>query len=107
MSDFTPQEIEAVYRAMTLRRDMRHFLPDPLDDELLCRLLSAAHLAPSVGLMQPWRFVRVCDRSLRLKIHSLVDEERRKTAHALGERDAEFMRLKVEGILECGEGLVA
>jgi nitroreductase len=64
-------------------------------------------LAPSVGLMQPWRFIRVRDRSLRLGIHALVDEERRKTAHALGEREVEFMRLKVEGILECGEVLVA
>src|SRR6202453_4250005 len=65
------------------------------------------HVAPSVGLMQPWRFIRVRDRSLRVKIHSLVDQERLKTAHALGERAEEFMWLKVEGILECGEVLVA
>jgi len=56
--------------------------------------------------MQPWRFIRITDVSLRQKIHALVEEERITTAHALAEREDEFMRLKVEGILECGELLV-
>jgi len=107
MNDFTPEEIDSLYRVMAARRDMRHFSSEPIDPALLDRLLAAANLAPSVGLMQPWRFIRVRDRSLRLGVHALVDEERRRTAHALGEREAEFMRLKVEGILECGELLVA
>jgi 5,6-dimethylbenzimidazole synthase len=107
MAEFTREEIDTLYRVMTARRDMRHFLSDPLDAALLERLLAAAHLAPSVGLMQPWRFIRVCDRGLRQRIHALVDEERLKTARALGEREDEFMRLKVEGVLECGELLVA
>lgn len=107
MADFTREEIDAVYRVMTARRDMRHFLSDPIDAALLDRLLAAAHLAPSVGLMQPWRFIRIRDRALRERIHALVEAERGETARALGERDDEFMRLKVEGILECGELLVA
>jgi 5,6-dimethylbenzimidazole synthase len=105
--DFTAQEVAAVYRVMSMRRDMRHFLPDPLDDALMERLLGAAHLAPSVGLTQPWRFIRVRDSMLRKQIHALVERERVETARALGEREDEFMRLKVEGILECGELLVA
>jgi 5,6-dimethylbenzimidazole synthase len=107
MGDFTAEEIAAVYRAMAMRRDMRHFLPDPLDDALVERLLGAAHMAPSVGLMQPWRFIRIRDRELRAKIHALVEAERVNTAKALAEREDEFMRLKVEGILDCGELLVA
>jgi 5,6-dimethylbenzimidazole synthase len=107
MSDFTPQEIAAVYRVMAMRRDMRHFLPDPLDEALVGRLLAAAHMAPSVGLMQPWRFIRIRDPALRASIHAIVEEERIKTAQALAEREDEFMRLKVEGILDCGELLVA
>jgi 5,6-dimethylbenzimidazole synthase len=107
MSDFTPQEIAALYRVMAMRRDMRHFLPDPLDEALVFRLLAAAHMAPSVGLMQPWRFIRIRDPRLRAGIHALVEEERIKTAQALSEREDEFMRLKVEGILECGELLIA
>ena len=106
MKDFTDQEIAAIYRVVALRRDMRHFLPDPLEDALLERLLGAAHLAPSVGFMQPWRFIRIRDRELRNEIHSLVEAERKATAQALGEREDEFMRLKVEGIRECGELLV-
>ena len=106
MGDFSTAEIAAVYRVMALRRDMRHFRSDPLDDALLGRLLAAAHLAPSVGLMQPWRFIRVRNSGLRHEIHALVDAERLETARALDEREDEFMRLKVEGILECGELLV-
>ena len=107
MADFTRAEIDALYKVMAARRDMRHFSSEPLPADLLHRLLNAAHLAPSVGLMQPWRFIRIRDRSLRGRIHALVDEERARTAAALGEREEEFMRLKVEGILECGELLVA
>jgi 5,6-dimethylbenzimidazole synthase len=106
MPDFTTDDITAIYRVMALRRDIRHFRSDPLDDALVTRLLGAAHLAPSVGFMQPWRFLRIKDRGLRSKIHALVEAERVATAQALGERESEFMRLKVEGILECGEVLV-
>jgi 5,6-dimethylbenzimidazole synthase len=107
MPEFTREEIDALYRVMAARRDMRHFSSEPLAPELLERLLAAAHLAPSVGLMQPWRFIRVRDRCLRERIHLLVEEERSRTAAALGEREEEFMRLKVEGVLDCGELLVA
>ncbi|MGH8200536.1 MAG: 5,6-dimethylbenzimidazole synthase [Steroidobacteraceae bacterium] len=106
MSDFNELEINAVYRVISERRDMRDFLPGPLDEPLLERLLGAAHLAPSVGFMQPWRFLRIRNESLRRSIHALVEAERIATARALGERAEEFMRLKVEGILECGELLV-
>jgi 5,6-dimethylbenzimidazole synthase len=103
---FSEAEKNAVYRVIRERRDMRHFTSQPIDPAVLQRLLGAAHHAPSVGLMQPWRFVRITDRGLRLRIHALVEEERRRTAAALGERQDEFMRLKVEGLLECAEVLV-
>lgn len=107
MRRYNDTDIAAIYRVIEQRRDMRHFLPDALDPELLTRLLRAAHLGPSVGFMQPWRFIRITQQALRQQIHQLVDEERRLTARALGEREDEFMRLKVEGVLECGELLVA
>ncbi len=86
---------------------MRHFISGDLPEEQLARLLTAAHHAPSVGLMQPWRFIRVTDPHLRVQIHDLVDKERHLTAQALGEREAEFLQLKVEGVMECAELLVA
>lgn len=103
---FSDAEIAAVYRAIKQRRDMRHFLSDPIDPEILTRLLQAAHQAGSVGLMQPWRFIRITDVSLRHQIHQLVEQERQQTAAALKEKKDQFMKLKVEGILDCGELLV-
>jgi 5,6-dimethylbenzimidazole synthase len=103
---FSPEERAAVYRAIAERRDMRHFSGGEVAPEVLARLLEAAHQAPSVGLMQPWRFIRITRPALREAIHGLVDEERMRTAEALGERSDEFMRLKVEGIRDCAELLV-
>lgn len=104
---FSDSERAAVYRAIAERRDMRHFLPDPVDPIVLKYLLAAAHQAPSVGLMQPWRFIRITDPELRNAIAAMVEEERYRTAAALAGRSDEFMRLKVAGILECGELLIA
>ncbi|MCF4978431.1 5,6-dimethylbenzimidazole synthase [Pseudomonas gessardii] len=100
-------ERDAIYRAIAERRDMRHFSGGSVAPELLHRLLHAAHQAPSVGLMQPWRFIRISDRNLRGQIQQLVEAERIRTAQALGERSDDFMRLKVEGIHDCAEVLVA
>jgi 5,6-dimethylbenzimidazole synthase len=86
---------------------MRHFAGGMVAPELLARLLAAAHQAPSVGLMQPWRFIRISQRELRGQIQALVEEERVRTAEALGERSDAFMKLKVEGISDCAEVLVA
>ncbi|WP_137009700.1 5,6-dimethylbenzimidazole synthase [Aquitalea aquatilis] len=107
MNAYPQADIDAVYRAIRERRDMRHFKPDPVDPALLQRLLQAAHLAPSVGFMQPWRFIRISDTALRRQLHAEVEIERVATAKALGQREDEFMKLKVEGILDCGEVLVA
>lgn len=109
MSDqaFSDAERAAVYRAIGERRDMRHFSGGEVAPELLTRLLQAAHQAPSVGLMQPWRFIRITRRDLRQQIQALVEAERLRTAEALGQRSADFMRLKVEGINDCAEVLVA
>ena len=109
---YSLEEQAAIYKVIRERRDMRHFLPTPVDSAILQKILSAAHHAPSVGLMQPWRFIRITDVNIRQAIHKQVDAERIKTALAIGEcetnaRMSEFLRLKVEGILECGELLVA
>ncbi|SFQ15034.1 cob(II)yrinic acid a,c-diamide reductase [Geopseudomonas sagittaria] len=104
---FSAQDKAAVYRAIAERRDMRHFSGGTVAPELLARLLNAAHQAPSVGLMQPWRFIRITDPMLRRQIKALVEAERVRTAEALGERSSEFMRLKVEGIEDSAELLVA
>ncbi|MDX2424950.1 MAG: nitroreductase family protein, partial [Cycloclasticus sp.] len=106
MNRYTESDIAAVYRVMRERRDMRHFLSDPVDADILIRIIEAAHLAPSVGMMQPWRFIRITDQVLRDSIHALVEEERLATAAALPSRNDEFLKVKIEGIKECAELLV-
>ena len=103
---FSDAERHAVYRAIRERRDMRHFSGGTVAAEVLQRLLQAAHYAPSVGFMQPWRFIRVRSRPLRQSLHALVEQERVLTARALGEREDEFMQLKVQGVLDAAEVLV-
>ena len=85
---------------------MRHFSGGTVLDEQLQRLLLAAHHAPSVGLMQPWRFIRVRSPGVRAALHALVEQERVLTAQAMGERQDEFMKLKVQGVLDAAEVLV-
>ena len=107
---YSDAEIAALWRALRERRDMRHFVPAaeaaPLPAGLLERLIEAAHLAPSVGYMQPWRFLRITDAGLRAQMHTLVEAERLATAAALPSRREEFLGVKIEGIRECAELLV-
>lgn len=103
LQPFTEAERAAVYRAIYERRDMRHFSGGQVDDAVLARLLQAAHHAPSVGFMQPWRFIRIRDAARRRAIYALVQAERQHTARAMGQREDEFMRLKLEGVLDCAE----
>ena len=100
---YSPEERAAIYRAIGERRDMRHFAGGSVAPDVLTRLLTAAHHAPSVGFMQPWRFIRVRSRALREQLHACVEVERQRTADALGERRDGFLQLKVEGLLDAAE----
>jgi 5,6-dimethylbenzimidazole synthase len=104
---FGEEERAAVYRAIRERRDVRRgFLPEPMPDELLQRLLEAAHYAPSVGLMQPWRFIVVRDRAVREAVHDLfLDANRSAAASYEGERQELYAGMKLEGILEAPQNL--
>ena len=104
---YSEPEIDALWRVLRERRDMRHFVAgQPLPDGCLERLIDAAHLAPSVGYMQPWRFLRITDPALRRGILTLVEAERLKTADALPSRREEFLGVKIEGLADCAEVLV-
>ncbi|MCA1405192.1 5,6-dimethylbenzimidazole synthase [Ensifer sp. IC3342] len=97
---FSPDERAAVYRAIETRRDVRdEFLPDPLPDELVARLLGAAHQAPSVGFMQPWNFVLVRQNETREKVWKAFERANEEAALMFsGERQAQYRALKLEGI---------
>jgi nicotinate-nucleotide--dimethylbenzimidazole phosphoribosyltransferase len=93
---------EAFYQLAGARRDVRNgFRPDPVDDELLTRVLAAAHQAPSVGLSQPWDFLILRDRAARERVHRLARAQQDVFAAALPRARARaFSQLKVEAILE-------
>jgi 5,6-dimethylbenzimidazole synthase len=105
--DFSEPERAAVYRAIATRRDVRRgFVDRPLPHELLLRLLAAAHSAPSVGLMQPSRFIVVRSLAIRTAVHQVFQEANLEAAAAYeGERAIQYGTLKLEGILEAPQNL--
>jgi 5,6-dimethylbenzimidazole synthase len=106
-SEFEVEERDAVYRAIATRRDVRRgFIDKPMPDELLRRLLSAAHCAPSVGLMQPSRFIVIRSREVRSAVHeAFLQANEQATATYSGERREQYAKLKLEGILEAPQNL--
>jgi 5,6-dimethylbenzimidazole synthase len=106
-ASFDESERRAVYRAIRERRDVRRgFLPEPMPDELLNRLLDAAHNAPSVGLMQPWRFIVIRDFAVRQAIHkTFLDANRQARDSYEGEQQKNYAGMKLEGILEAPQNL--
>lgn len=99
---FPCEDRQAVYRAIETRRDVRdQFLPDPLPDDLVRRLLQAAHNAPSVGFMQPWNFLLVRNLPTRQAVHAaFLKANAEAQAMFFGERQARYRALKLEGILK-------
>jgi 5,6-dimethylbenzimidazole synthase len=96
------RESEGVYRAILTRRDTRaEFLPDPVPEDVLSRILIAAHHAPSVGFMQPWDFVLVRDPAIRRQVHDAFLKAHAEAALMFPEDRREVYRaLKLEGIME-------
>jgi 5,6-dimethylbenzimidazole synthase len=104
---FSDSERLGVYRAIRERRDVRRgFLPEPLPDDVLYHLLQAAHSAPSVGLMQPWRFIVIRDIGIRQAVHKIfVDANAEALATYEGEQQQNYSSMKLEGILEAPQNL--
>ena len=101
MQSFPNEERAGIYRAIRERRDVRSgFLPDPLPQQLLLQLLSSAHQAPSVGLMQPWRFVVIQSRTIREQVfETFLSASSTEHKTYTGERRELYSRLTLQGIL--------
>jgi 5,6-dimethylbenzimidazole synthase len=106
-NEFSEAEKGAVYRAIRERRDVRAgYLPQPVDRATLYRLLAAAHQAPSVGFMQPWRFIVVRQQSLRTAVHQVFQRANADAAASYQQGRKElYSRLKLEGLLEAPQHL--
>ncbi|MFT6914057.1 MAG: 5,6-dimethylbenzimidazole synthase [Motiliproteus sp.] len=99
---FTAEERQGLYKTIFNRRDVRgQFKPDPITDEVLSRVLYAAHHAPSVGFMQPWNFILVRADDVKQRVHSAFNEAHQEAAQMFdGEKRDLYKSLKLEGILE-------
>ncbi|MBI1905293.1 MAG: 5,6-dimethylbenzimidazole synthase [Rhodocyclales bacterium] len=99
---FSDAEKDAVYRAIHTRRDVRgQFLPDPVPDDVLARVLNAAHHAPSVGFMQPWDFVVVRSPEIKARVREAFDTAHTEAALMFeGDKREIYRGLKLEGIVE-------
>jgi nicotinate-nucleotide--dimethylbenzimidazole phosphoribosyltransferase len=101
-----PQEaLEAVHRVIAERRDIRRFRPDDVPADVLERVLAAGHRAPSVGLMQPWRFIVIRSLKTRVAVRGLARRERLRQADRFDERAGAFLDQKVEGVVEAPVGV--
>jgi 5,6-dimethylbenzimidazole synthase len=100
--DFSEAERDAVYRVIRERRDIRsHFLPDPVPDDVIGRLLCAAHHGPSVGFMQPWDFLVIRDRAVRAEVHACFEAANRAASEKYSDARRElYGNLKLAGILD-------
>ena len=107
-----PPRFDAAFRAkfaglVRWRRDVRRFRTDPVDPELLAKLLALAACAPSVGLSQPWRFVLVESPERRLAIRENFSQANKAALDGYGgERQARYARLKLEGLAQAPVHLV-
>ncbi|MGA8644532.1 5,6-dimethylbenzimidazole synthase [Candidatus Binatus sp.] len=96
-----------LYEAIFRRRDIREFISDPIPDDVLARVLVAAHHAASVGFTQPWDFILVRSLDQRRRVKEVFEAERQKNAAQFtGERRDKYLSLKLEGILEAPLNLI-
>ena len=100
--EFTDEEKKGLYKAIHSRRDVRsHFTSKPIEDEILSRILNAAHHAPSVGFSQPWNFILIKDQNTKSKIKKSFDEEKDRSSKLVEEpKKSKYLSFKLEGILE-------
>ena len=102
MHEFPKAEKKGLYDAIYKRRDVRsQFTADPIPEEVLCRILDAAHHAPSVGYMQPWNFILVKDLETRKRVKKSFEDEKNRASAAFAEpKRSQYLKFKLEGILE-------
>jgi len=100
--EFTDEEKKGLYKAIYSRRDVRsHFTSRSIKDDILSRILNAAHHAPSVGFSQPWNFILIKDIITKKKIKDSFEEEKNRSSKLVEEpKRSKYISFKLEGILE-------
>lgn len=99
---FTPQDVAVLQEIILHRRDVRgnRFIDREVEQPAIDQLLRAALHAPSVGFSQPWEFVLIRDRTIREQVKNSFDQTNATAQSGFGDRQEQYGRLKLEGILE-------
>lgn len=85
---------------------MRHFREGQIPDQVLARIIKAAHQGPSVGFMQPWDFILIRDLDVRNQVKELCEREQQAAARYYDEpRRSHYLSSKLEGIVESSVNL--
>ncbi len=99
MRDFSGDFRDELFELMRWRRDVRRFRTDPVDEALLARCLDAFSLAPSVGLSEPWRIIRVDSARARAKATENFEDTNAQALASYDKKDADnYSRLKLAGL---------
>ncbi|MGQ0467337.1 MAG: nicotinate-nucleotide--dimethylbenzimidazole phosphoribosyltransferase [Sporichthyaceae bacterium] len=108
LNRFSDAERDALHRVLSSRRDVRNgFIDAPIPDDVLTRVLTGAHFAPSVGFSQPWDFVLVRSAQTRARLAKLAAAARERYAASLpAARARAFAPLRVEAIEAAPVGIV-
>lgn len=103
IGDFSPEEKDGFYKAVFSRRDVRsHFTSESIDEEVLTRILNAAHHAPSVGFSQPWNFILIKSEKTRRQVKDSFDKERVRSSTLIEDpKRSKYLSLRLQGILDC------
>ncbi|SDE31781.1 5,6-dimethylbenzimidazole synthase [Limimaricola pyoseonensis] len=96
---FAPGFRADLARLMDERRDVRRFRTDAVDEAALTRCLDAFLTAPSVGLSEPWRVIRVESPAARAAaLANFEDANAAALADQSDDRAALYARLKLSGM---------
>ena len=100
--EFTSEEKSGLYKAIHSRRDIRsHFTSKQIEDEILSKILNAAHHAPSVGFSQPWNFILIKDSQTKARIKKSFEKEKESSSQLIEDpKRSKYLSFKLEGILE-------
>lgn len=106
MEEFSQDFRAGLHDLMRWRRDVRHFSTDPVEAALLRQCLDTFSLAPSVGLSEPWRVIRVTTTAARLQA---MENYQHSNAKALagysGDQAKIYAGLKLSGMQDAPEHL--
>ena len=92
---------DALQDILLWRRDVRHFLPDPIPQEVLDRLRKVMDFAPSVGNARPWRVLQVTSTERRDAVIRNFEATNAKAAEMYqDDQRAAYNALKLAGLRE-------